>query len=277
MLAVPEMRFTMNKMVRGAMTALATTGVMVCVPQNSVIAQAPAQDMMITEESFAQPGEVMLLRNPLYRTTEKEAEEGQAEDAQDAVNEMDTLQAEQAVVREKLEGLDEERENRVEEEKRRAEELRKKKLAEAKAKAEAKRRKEIKACCGVGADSRDRRILERIVEAEAGGESVKGRLLVANVVLNRVKNKNFPSTVAGVVFAHSGSRYQFSPISDGRYYTVKVSRDTKRAVEMALNGVDPSQGALYFMERAYADSRNASWFDRALTRLYKYGCHEFFK
>lgn len=261
----------MNKMVRGAMTALATTGVMVCVPQNTVIAQAPAQDMMITEESFAKPGEVMLLRNPLYRTTEERAEEATAQE------ESGELQARQAVVRQKLEGLEEERKDRIEEEKKRAEELRKKKLAKQKAKAEEKRRKEIKACCGVGADSRDRKILERIVEAEAGGESVKGRLLVANVVLNRVKNKNFPSTVAGVVFAHSGSRYQFSPISDGRYYTVRVSQDTKKAVEMALNGVDPSQGALYFMERAYADSRNASWFDRALTRLYKCGCHEFFK
>ena len=64
----------MNKMVRGAMTALATTGVMVCVPQNSVIAQAPAQDMMITEDSFAQPGEVMLLRNPLYLVKEETAD-----------------------------------------------------------------------------------------------------------------------------------------------------------------------------------------------------------
>lgn len=269
----------MNKMVRGAMTALATTGVMVCVPQNSVIAQAPAQDMMITEKAFYQTGEVMLLRNPLYRTTEEKGDTAQAETDDITIQEEDSInaQAEQAVVREKLEGLDEERQNRVEEEKRKAEELRKKKLAEEKAKAEAKRRKEIKACCGVSADSRDRKILERIVEAEAGGESVKGRLLVANVVLNRVKNKHFPSTVAGVVFAHSGSRYQFSPISDGRYYTVKVSKETKEAVDMALNGVDPSQGALYFMERAYADRANASWFDRALTRLYKYGCHEFFK
>ena len=102
-------------------------------------------------------------------------------------------------------------------------------------------------------------------------------MLVANVVLNRVKSKSFPSTVEEVVFAHNGSTYQFSPIYDGRYYTVDVSKETKKAVEDALNGNDPSQGALYFMERAYADPDNASWFDRCLTRLFGYRCHEFYK
>lgn len=74
-------------------------------------------------------------------------------------------------------------------------------------------------------------------------------MLVANVVLNRVKNKSFPSTIKDVVFAHRGGTYQFSPIMDGRYYTVNVSDDTKSAVKDALAGVDHSAGALYFMER----------------------------
>ncbi|MFG6395128.1 MAG: cell wall hydrolase [Lachnospiraceae bacterium] len=135
----------------------------------------------------------------------------------------------------------------------------------------------IKKCCGVAVSASDRSILERIVEAEAGGEDHKGKVLVANVVLNRVKSKSFPSTVEEVVFAHRGSTYQFSPIYDGRYYTVSVSDDTKKAVEDALSGTDPSQGALYFMERAYADSDNAAWFDSCLTRLFGYRCHEFYK
>lgn len=135
----------------------------------------------------------------------------------------------------------------------------------------------IKKCCGVSVSASDRVILERIVEAEAGGEDHKGKVLVANVVLNRVKSKSFPSTIREVVFAHRGSTYQFSPIHDGRYYTVDVSKDTKDAVDDALNGIDPSQGALYFMERAYADADNASWFDRCLTRLFGYHCHEFYK
>ena len=115
------------------------------------------------------------------------------------------------------------------------------------------RAKQIKKACGVSVTATDRKILERIVEAEAGGEDHKGKVLVANVVLNRVKNKSFPSTIKDVVFAHRGGTYQFSPIMDGRYYTVNVSDDTKSAVKDALAGVDHSVGALYFMERALAD------------------------
>lgn len=136
---------------------------------------------------------------------------------------------------------------------------------------------QIKKCCGVAVSADDRLILERIVEAEAGGEDHKGKVLVANVVLNRVKSKEFPSNIKDVVFANNGRTYQFSPISDGRYYTVTVSEDTKSAVEDALNGYDYSMGALYFMERSIADSHNVRWFDNCLTRLFRYRCHEFYK
>lgn len=136
---------------------------------------------------------------------------------------------------------------------------------------------QIKKCCGVAVSADDRLILERIVEAEAGGEDHKGKVLVANVVLNRVKSKQFPSNIKDVVFANNGRTYQFSPISDGRYYTVTVSEDTKSAVDDALNGYDYSMGALYFMERSIADAHNVSWFDNCLTRLFRYHCHEFYK
>ena len=91
-----------------------------------------------------------------------------------------------------------------------------------------------------------RRILERIVEAEAGDQNVKGRQMVANVIINRIKSKHFPDTVKGVVFAHR----QFSPISNGSYYRVSVSSLTKKAVEKALKEKDNTKGALYFMYRA---------------------------
>ena len=116
-------------------------------------------------------------------------------------------------------------------------------------------------------------ILERIVEAEAGDQDLKGRILVANVIMNRVKSKHFPNSVKGVVFAHR----QFSPISNGSYYRVKVSSLTKKAVKKALKGTDYSRGALYFMCRSAADPSNAAWFDRDLKRLFSYGCHEFFR
>ena len=135
------------------------------------------------------------------------------------------------------------------------------------------RMKEIQACCGVRVSERDRTILERIVEAEAGDQDSVGKRLVANVILNRVKSSKFPSTIKEVVFAPR----QFSPVSDGRYYTVTVSEDTKKAVSAALQGVDGSKGALYFMDRRYSDSSNVRWFDTCLTRLFAHQSHEFFR
>lgn len=116
----------------------------------------------------------------------------------------------------------------------------------------------------------------RIVEAEAGCEDRTGKLLVANVILNRVKNDAFPDTITEVVFQKEKGLCQFSPITDGRFYTVKVSEETIEAVNAALYGEDCSEGALYFMAREYADRDKAAWFDKNLTKLFTYGGHEFF-
>lgn len=124
---------------------------------------------------------------------------------------------------------------------------------------------------------KDHEALMRIVEAEAGGEDQNGKLLVANVVLNRVNNENFPDTVWEVVMQKEQGIAQFSPTVDGRYHSVKISEDTKEAVERALYGEDISQGALYFCAREKADSEKLQWFDRKLTRLFAYGHHEFFQ
>ena len=118
--------------------------------------------------------------------------------------------------------------------------------------------------------------LLRIVEAEAGGEDQDGKLLVANVVLNRVNNDLFPDTVLEVVMQKEQGIAQFSPTVDGRYTNVCVSDDTVAAVERALYGEDISRGALYFCAREKADSDKLKWFDRKLTRLFSYGHHEFF-
>lgn len=123
---------------------------------------------------------------------------------------------------------------------------------------------------------KDQEALMRIVEAEAGGEDQDGKLLVANVVLNRVNSENFPDTVWEVVMQKEQGIAQFSPTVDGRYQSVRVSEDTEEAVERALYGEDISQGALYFCAREKADSEKLQWFDRKLTRLFAYGNHEFF-
>ena len=170
-----------------------------------------------------------------------------------------------------------ERQKRKQEQRKRARRARIRRAKQKQKRDEKNRRLAIEEKCGRVIGTESERILQRIVEAEAGGEDLEGRALVANVILNRVLGKQFPSTIKEVVFAHSGSRYQFSPVSNGSYYSVHVSSGTKKAVRRALQGQDTSQGALYFMERALADSGNASWFDRCLTKVKRHGCHEFYK
>ena len=126
--------------------------------------------------------------------------------------------------------------------------------------------------------SEQQKVLETIVEAEAGDEDIFGKMLVAGVVLNRVLDEHFPDTVKEVVFQNNGKTYQFSPVrKGGRYYTVKVSSHTKDAVARVLKGEDYSDGALYFFARKYTSQKKASWFDTSLKKIVKYGCHEFYK
>ena len=122
----------------------------------------------------------------------------------------------------------------------------------------------------------DYEVLLRIVEAEAGCEDIKGKMLVAGVIMNRVESSQFPDTVKEVVFQRENGVAQFSPISDGRYERVKVSEETKEAVERVLYGEDITEGALYFAARKYADPERMQWFDESLTLLFSYGGHEFF-
>jgi len=120
-------------------------------------------------------------------------------------------------------------------------------------------------------------ILTRIVEAEAGTLDQKSKILVANVILNRMNHEEFPDTVEEVVFQKVNGAVQFSPVADGRYYTVKVAESTKESVDRALAGEDYSKGALYFMERSLSAASNVEWFDNCLTKLFKYESHEFYK
>ena len=115
--------------------------------------------------------------------------------------------------------------------------------------------------------------LLKIVEAEAGVNDINGKMMVANVILNRVASQRFPNTISGVIFA----RGQFSPVSNGRFYQVKVKDSTIEAVERALNGEDNSRGALFFMNRRASNRGASSWFDSSLSYLFSYGGHEYFK
>ncbi len=118
--------------------------------------------------------------------------------------------------------------------------------------------------------------LLHIVEAEAGGEDEKGKILVANVVINRVMDEDFPDSITEVIFQKENGVTQFSPVSNGRIFKVSVSEETVEAVNKALGGEDYSQGALYFAARKYANSDNMRWFDESLEFLFEHGGHEFF-
>lgn len=116
-------------------------------------------------------------------------------------------------------------------------------------------------------------VLTRLVQCEASGEDYKGKVLVANVVLNRVSSKKFPNTIEKVVFEKKNGKYQFQP-ARRKIYNAKVSAETKKAVDAALNGTDYSNGALFFVSTRYA---NTSWFDRCLKHVVTHGNHAFYK
>ena len=119
----------------------------------------------------------------------------------------------------------------------------------------------------------DYNTLLRIVQAESGGCDIIGKILVANVILNRVESDEFPDSIHGVVY----QKYQFSPVIDGSIDRCKISDETREAVARALDGEDPSEGALYFMNRSKSAPKNVRWFDTKLSFLFKHGEHEFFK
>lgn len=114
--------------------------------------------------------------------------------------------------------------------------------------------------------------LVRIVEAEATGLDVVAKILVANVVINRVFSSTFPDNVTEVIYQGNGA--QFQPIMDGRFYSVELTESSYEAVDRALVGEDYSEGALFFA--ATASAGEGSWFDTRLKRLFEYEGHVFF-
>lgn len=95
----------------------------------------------------------------------------------------------------------------------------------------------------------------KIIEAEAGGESLQGKVAVGSVVLNRVLHQAYPDTITDVIFQKVKHVYQFSPVADGRIYEVVPSSDSYKAAKIALKGIDPTDGALFFYNPATARSK----------------------
>ncbi len=98
---------------------------------------------------------------------------------------------------------------------------------------------------GSGASSNDLYLLARIISAEARGEPYKGQVAVGAVVLNRVRHPSFPNTVAGVIYQNGA----FTAIVDGQF-DEPISSESYAAAQDALNGWDPTGGAIYYYNPA---------------------------
>ncbi|MFZ5595726.1 MAG: LysM peptidoglycan-binding domain-containing protein [Bacillota bacterium] len=99
---------------------------------------------------------------------------------------------------------------------------------------------------GVSASEFD--YLARIITAEADNQSYEAKVAVGATVLNRVKSPLFPDTIREVVNqVDSGGRYQFEPVLNG-WINRPPSESAIKAAQDALNGWDPTGGALYFWE-----------------------------
>ena len=93
-------------------------------------------------------------------------------------------------------------------------------------------------------------LLARLIYGEARGEPYTGQVAVGAVVMNRVKSSSFPNTISGVIY-QSGA---FDAVSDGQ---INLSPDStaKKAAQDAINGWDPSYGAIYYFNPSTATNK----------------------
>lgn len=117
-------------------------------------------------------------------------------------------------------------------------------------------------------------ILCRIVEAEATGGDVKQKANVASCVLARVESKEWKNTIEGVVFEHYGNVWQFTPISDGRYYTVKITESTKKAVDQVLHFGKTHDCTWFCSDKSY--KKENSYHRKNHTWVFYDGEHHYF-
>ncbi len=103
---------------------------------------------------------------------------------------------------------------------------------------------------GSSSNSNDLNLLARLIYGEARGEPYTGQVAVGAVVLNRVRNSSFPNTVAGVIY----ERGAFDVVSDGQI-NLSPNSTAKKAAQDALNGWDPSYGAIYYFNPATATNK----------------------
>lgn len=98
----------------------------------------------------------------------------------------------------------------------------------------------------------DVQLLARAINGEARGESYEGQVAVGAVILNRVKHSSFPNTIAGVIYQPGA----FTAVSDGQInVAIEESSSVVKAARDALNGWDPTGGAIYYFNPNTASNK----------------------
>lgn len=92
-----------------------------------------------------------------------------------------------------------------------------------------------------GYSSSDVWLLAKLIAAEARGENYRGQVAVGAVVLNRVSHASFPDSISGVIYQKGA----FDCVTDSNW-KISPSDTAKRAATEALNGWDPTGGAIYY-------------------------------
>ena len=113
--------------------------------------------------------------------------------------------------------------------------------------------------------------LSRIISAEAKGEPMSGKLAVGTVVLNRVKSRDFPNTIYGVIFDRNGG-VQFTPVANGEIYKTPTA-DSIEAARRLLDGERTSSEILFFINANIADS---FWITENRKYVMTIGNHDFY-
>nr|WP_325300245.1 cell wall hydrolase [uncultured Dysosmobacter sp.] len=113
-------------------------------------------------------------------------------------------------------------------------------------------------------------MIAKMAMAEAEGEDTEGKTLVMLVILNRVKNENFPDTIEDVIAQPDA----FTSYTNGRYAEAEPDDDCWAAMDLITTDQwDESQGALYFERTA----DGPTWHSEHLQRLFEHGNHTFYK
>ena len=101
-----------------------------------------------------------------------------------------------------------------------------------------------------GYSSSDIYLIAKVIAAEARGESYTGQVAIGAVILNRVKHASFPNTVSGVVYQKGA----FTCVTDSNWSTEPTST-SRKAAQDAINGWDPTGGAIYYYNPAKTTSK----------------------